>query len=240
MYRSTPHTVAPTIESRPPLNRFLWVAALYGVLLTVVAIYAFRTATPALVVFAGIVTIAGHGLAHSYPHTNLGLCNAVTLARAALVAFLAGAVVSQTAPAWAVFGVAVVAFALDGVDGWLARRAGLVSDFGARFDMETDAGLGAVMSLWLWTSGISGPEILVLGFMRYAFVIASMFWPVLQNPLPHSLRRKAICVVQIGALVLLAYPLTPPALAAPVAVTAALLLSWSFLTDILWLARRPA
>ncbi|MEJ6405127.1 CDP-alcohol phosphatidyltransferase family protein [Yoonia sp. 2307UL14-13] len=168
----------------------------------------------------------------------LGLCNAVTLARAAMVAFLAGAVVSGIASSWWVFGVALFAFTLDGVDGWLARKAGLASDFGARFDMETDAGLAAIVSLWLWTSGITGPEILVLGFMRYAFVLASLVWTRLQAHLPPSFRRKAICAVQIGTLILLTFPWTPDGLIGPAAVLAALLLSWSFLTDILWLARQ--
>ncbi|MEO0503207.1 MAG: CDP-alcohol phosphatidyltransferase family protein, partial [Pseudomonadota bacterium] len=136
--------------------------------------------------------------------------------------------------------VASVAFALDGVDGWLARRSGLTSRFGARFDMETDAGLGAVVALWLLVSGTTGPEILVLGFMRYGFVAASLIWPALQAPLPEAFRRKAICVIQVATLVMLVCPLTPAALVLPVGVLAALLLSWSFLIDILSLIRRPA
>ncbi|MEL7133078.1 MAG: CDP-alcohol phosphatidyltransferase family protein, partial [Pseudomonadota bacterium] len=129
---------------------------------------------------------------------------------------------------------------LDGVDGWLARRTGLVSDFGARFDMETDAGLGAVISLWLLSSGVAGPEVLALGFMRYAFFGASFVWPALQAPLPEALRRKAICVVQIAALILLIFPLTPQAAALPTVIGTTLLLGWSFLIDILWLSRRAA
>ncbi|WP_372574988.1 CDP-alcohol phosphatidyltransferase family protein [Ruegeria jejuensis] len=240
MFRSTPHLVAQTLETRTPLFGFLGVSAVLSAVLALAAHLTLGTATVALLVFVGAVIVAGYALVNSYPHPVLGVCNAVTLARAAMVAFLTGALVSPDVSAWVVFAVASSAFALDGVDGWLARRAGLVSDFGGRFDMETDAALGAVTSLWLLTSGTTGPEILILGFMRYAFVGASFFWSALQAPLPQAFRRKAICVVQIAALIFLIFPLTPQAAVPPAISIAALLLSWSFLVDVLWLIRRAA
>ncbi|MFL4470593.1 CDP-alcohol phosphatidyltransferase family protein [Tateyamaria armeniaca] len=238
MFRSSPHLVTQTIDTRPPLSTFFGVAASLGLTLALAAFYTLGAVTVPLLVFTATVMIVGYGLAHSYEHSRLGLCNIVTLSRAAMVAFIAGAVLVPDRSVWIVFGIAVLAFALDGVDGWLARRTGLVSDFGARFDMEVDAGLGAVISLWLLAGGIAGPEILILGFMRYAFVAASYLWPALQAPLPHSLRRKVICVVQIAALIILMCPLTPQAVLLPIGALAAVLLSGSFLTDILWLARR--
>ena len=42
--------------------------------------------------------------------------------------------------------------ALDGVDGWLARRSGIASAFGARFDMEIDALLILVLAVLAWRS----------------------------------------------------------------------------------------
>ncbi|MGA9251488.1 MAG: hypothetical protein WBV71_03470, partial [Roseobacter sp.] len=68
----------------------------------------------------------------------------------------------------------------------------------------------------------------------------SYIWPELRAPLPQAFRRKAICVVQIAALILLMFPLTPQAAALPVATLAVIALSWSFLIDILWLTRRAA
>lgn len=238
MFRNTPHLVAQTLEPRTPLIGFLSVSAVLGVALALVSFFVYGTAAVPILVFAGAVIVTGLALYRSYPHPVLGACNTVTLARVAMVAFLVGALASPDTSVWVVFGVASVAFALDGVDGWLARRAGLVSNFGGQFDMETDAALGAVISLWLLISGTIGPEILILGFMRYAFVAAAFVWPALQAPLPQAFRRKAICVVQIAALILLIFPLTPQVAVMPVAVVAALLLSWSFLVDILWLIRR--
>lgn len=240
MFRSVPHIVEQGMEGRAPLGMFLSVAAVFGAALAVATSYTFGTSLVPVLVFVTAVMVCAYGLVQSYPHPVLGLCNIVTLLRAAMVCFLLGAVIFPETSGWVVFGAAVAAFALDGIDGWLARRANLVSEFGARFDMETDAGLGAVTSLWLLSSGLTGPEILVLGFMRYAFFAASFVWPALQDPLPEALRRKAICVVQIAALILLIFPLTPEAVVLPVVLGTVFLLGWSFLIDILWLLRRAA
>lgn len=240
MFRSTPHLVAQTLESRTPLVGFFGVCTVLGMALALASFFAHAIVAVPIVVFAAAVTVAGYALNNSYPHSVLGACNVVTLARVAMVAFLTGALVSTDVSVWVVFTVASLAFALDGVDGWLARRAGLVSEFGGQFDMETDAALGAVISLWLLISGTIGPEILILGFMRYTFVTASFLWPALQAPLPQAFRRKAICVVQIAALILLVFPLTPQVTVIPIAIIAALMLSWSFLVDILWLVRHAA
>lgn len=240
MQHSAPHLLLPPIPGRPPLGAFLGLAVFIGTGLACAAGLILGTALLPLAAFGTGVALAGIAMAQGYPHADLGACNAVTLVRAAMVAFLAGAVLVPGAAPWTVFAVASVAFALDGADGWLARRAGLSSDFGARFDMETDAALGAVLSLWLLASAMAGPEILLLGFMRYAFVLAGRLWPPLRGPLPPSLRRKAICVVQIAALLALVCPLTPVSLLTPVAMGAALALSYSFAVDILWLLRRAA
>ncbi|MEM9344417.1 MAG: CDP-alcohol phosphatidyltransferase family protein [Pseudomonadota bacterium] len=191
---------------------------------------------PALA-FGAVVTVVLHGLGR-YPHGALGLCNTVTLFRAALVALLFGALFDPTFSAWLVFALASVAFALDGADGWLARRARLTSRFGARFDMETDALLSAVLAVWLVANGIAGPEALILGFARYAFVGAALALPALGRDLPESFRRKAVCVVQIGTLIVLLLPVTSASVAAPLAWGAVLLLLWSFAVDIRWLLRR--
>jgi len=114
----------------------------------------------------------------------------------------------------------------------------MTSAFGARFDMETDAGLAATISLWALVHDVAGPEILILGFMRYAFVAASFLWPALQQQLPESFRRKIVCVLQIATLIVVIFPLSPVSSVMPMVVIAVLLLVWSFTVDILWLVRR--
>ncbi|MEM8578233.1 MAG: CDP-alcohol phosphatidyltransferase family protein [Pseudomonadota bacterium] len=190
-----------------------------------------------LLIFAVACCIVGAALPRSYPYGTFGACNHVTLARAGLVAFLAGTLLAEVS-AWLILAVASVAFALDGVDGWLARRQGLTSRFGARFDMEVDAALAATLALLVLQGGQVGAEIVVLGFTRYAFVLAAIALPWLRRDLPGSFRRKAICVVQIAALLALLVPVMPDALAPAISVGAAAALIYSFAIDVLWLARR--
>ena len=163
-----------------------------------------------------------------YPHADLGLCNVVTLARLALAAGLLAPLVAPGG-AWSVFGLALVALSLDGVDGWLARREGRVSDFGARFDMEVDAGLALILALNAWSAGPLGAAVLLLGVVRYAFVGAARALPWMAAPLPERFGRKVVCVVQIAALIALQ--------ATALALGAGAALVWSFGRDVLWLWR---
>lgn len=188
--------------------------------------------------FVIIVALGLRGMLLHYPHGALGLCNSVTLTRAAVVALLTGAILNPLSAEWAVFMMATLALALDGLDGWLARRSGLSSAFGARFDMEVDALLGAVLALILLARGHVGPEVLILGFTRYIFVACSWLVPRLRAPLPQSLRRKAVCVIQIATLIALLCPLMPVWLMYPLSLVGAALLLWSFATDTNWLLRR--
>lgn len=172
--------------------------------------------------------------------SHFGAANGVTAMRAGLVAVVSGAIFAlplDPIHAWFIFAFAVLAFAMDGLDGYLARRNRTATAFGARFDMEIDALFGAILSLIILQSGTVGPHILLLGFMRYGFVIAGYIWPWLNNPLPESLRRKTVCVVQIAALLLLICPAIPAALIAPISLIALAALLWSFAADTTWLMR---
>src|SRR5665213_3451331 len=95
----------------------------------------------ALTVFVAGAALILMGLPKHHPFRAFGSANQVTLARGALVALLAGLIGERADSAMAALVTTVAAgiAALDGVDGWLARRTKLASVFGARFDMETDA-----------------------------------------------------------------------------------------------------
>ncbi len=190
------------------------------------------------VVLAVVAGLALRGMFAGYPHRRLGLCNTVTLVRAALTAWLVAVLASPGIPAWSVVAVAVVALALDGVDGWLARREGLVSAFGARFDMEVDALLALVLALSALALGKAGAWVLVLGGLRYAYVLAGLALPWLRADLPPRVGRKTVCVIQIATLTALIAPPVVPPLSLWLAGIATVLLVWSFAADILWLWRR--
>ena len=169
-----------------------------------------------------------------YPHAVLGRGNLATLARMALVASLLAPIVGRAMP-WTFVAVATLALVLDGFDGWLARREGLVSDFGARLDTEVDSALGLVLALNVWVLGVTGPMILLIGLPRYVFVAAAVVLPWLKQPLPDSYRRKVVCVVQLVSLVVLSAQILPVWFVAPVVLGVAAALGWSFGRDILWL-----
>lgn len=176
----------------------------------------------------------------SYPHDRIGGCNAVTLLRAAIPCALLTPLADGAAAGWAVAMAGLVALALDGVDGWLARRSGLVSGFGARFDMEVDAAFALTLALHAWLGTTLGPEVLLLGVLRYGFVAAGTALPWLRADLPQPLRRKAICVLQLATLLLLQTPLPSHAQAGFLAWLATAALALSFALDIRWLWRhRP-
>lgn len=226
------------LDGRKPLRTFSLDVLILAVALTWASNHLLSTSLWVLSGFMICIVLAGRGLVTHYPHQEFGVCNTVTLVRAAFLSILFGILFEiEAVSPWLVFWLALIALSLDGFDGWLARRAGLQSDFGARFDMETDAALGAVLALWLMLSGTTGPEILILGFMRYGFVAAGWICPKLTGDLPVSFRRKTICVVQIAALIILICPLVPVVLIAPVSLVAASLLVYSFAIDTLWLLR---
>lgn len=184
------------------------------------------------------------GLVRAYPHERFGLCNALTLGRAALIAVLASvalapAHLAEPQAGWTALALALLALALDGFDGWAARRAALASDFGARFDMEVDTVLALVLAGLVWLSGKVGLWVLALGLMRPAFVLAGLALPRLRRPLPPALWRKTVCVMQIGTLTAMLAPVVTAPLASVAAGVALALLVAGFARDVVWLWRQP-
>jgi len=182
--------------------------------------------------------VAVSRVAAHHPHPRFGPANTVTSARLALVALLAAALgeTYSAALAWTATALAIVISVLDGLDGWLARRSKMISAFGARFDMETDALLIMALSALAWRWERAGGWVLACGLMRYAFVAAGWLWPWLDHPLPPSLRRKAVCVVQIVGLAIILAPVVTPPLSVWLAAATLVILAWSFAVDVLWLA----
>ncbi|WBU56547.1 CDP-alcohol phosphatidyltransferase family protein [Paracoccus sediminicola] len=173
-----------------------------------------------------------------YPLHRVGPANTLTMIRAAMILSLTSPLLSGMAAGWTVAAIASVALALDGIDGWLARRSGLASSFGARFDLEIDALLALLLAVHGYLGSAAGAPVLALGLVRYLFAAASMVWPWLTAPLPQRWRRKAICVAQLATLILLQLPALPGPLADGLSWAALGLVLWSFAADILWLRAR--
>jgi phosphatidylglycerophosphate synthase len=191
---------------------------------------------------------------------RLGAANAVTLGRAVLVGGVTAIVLtsfSMNINVTMLVVIAGVALALDGVDGQVARRTRTTTKLGARFDMEIDAFLILVLSVYAgdrfgwWT--------VALGAYRYLFVAASWVFPWLTAALPPRFSRKTVAAIQgvpwltaalpprfsrktvaaiQGVVLALVTPdLLPHAAALGALVIALGTLTWSFGRDVLWLHR---
>jgi phosphatidylglycerophosphate synthase len=198
----------------------------------------------AAAVFAVMMAVVVAAVGAHHPFARFGPANYVTMLRAAVVALAASLLIDPPSErvAWFVVGATACLAALDGLDGWLARRTGLASAFGARFDMEIDALLILVLSLFVWQHDKAGVWVLACGLMRYAFVAAGWVLPWMAGPLPPTLRGKSVAVAQFAGLSLALAPVVPaPASAIIAAITLAALV-WSFAIDVrrLWRAEvRP-
>lgn len=181
-------------------------------------------------------------LIRHWPARRLGYANALTLGRLALAALmlvpLAEPGLTDGSTGWVFFCLALVTLSLDGVDGPLARRSGLAGPWGARFDMEVDSAFAFVLAAVAWRSEAAGGWVLMLGGLRYLFVMAGWLLPWLDAPLPQRFRRKLVCVVQIAVLAGLLAPIAVPPWSEFAALLALALLAWSFALDVVWLARR--
>ena len=194
-----------------------------------------------LTAFTGLLLALSPFLVQHQPLTRFGAANAMTLLRAGIAALFAG-LLGSTAPtsdlAWLLAALAGVALILDGVDGWLARRSGMQSPFGARFDMEVDAFFILILAALVWQFDKAGVWVILSGAMRYGFVALGWRLAWLNRPLPPRRRRQTVCVVQTAVLALcLAPPLIPP-LSSVLAAGALGLLALSFAVDIAGLWRR--
>jgi phosphatidylglycerophosphate synthase len=178
--------------------------------------------------------MAGTGL------DRLGGANRVTLVRATLVAGVAALVVQSMTTSVSrplVVATSVVALVLDGVDGWLARRNGGVTRLGAVFDMETDAFLILVLSVYV--APAAGWWVLAIGLARYSLLVAAQVWRWLASPTPPRPWAKVVAAVQGVVLAVAASDLLPGAWSRAMLVVALALLVESFTHQawVLWRRR---
>ena len=201
-----------------------------------------------LMLFTGLVVAFERLLASNHPYPRLGVANRITLVRAGVACLIASRALDPSplgaAQQWVLVTLAGAALLLDGTDGWAARRQGLASAFGARFDMEIDAFAIAVLSMLAVRTASVACWVLAIGAMRYLYVGAGRVFPVLRRPPPPCAFadrcRKAIAVAQSLALLGSLVPATPRSWAAAGCALALSLLVYSFAADIVMqLSSRP-
>ena len=190
--------------------------------------------------FMAMALVAMGHLRQYHPFPRFGLANQVTTVRAVLVALVVGLVFEAPRRDAALIGAAaaLLATALDGLDGWLARRTRMESAFGARFDVEVDALLIQALAILAWQHGKAGPWVILSGLLRYLFLAAAWPWPWMGRALPAGFRGKTICIIQILVLIAVLMPSLRQPWSARLAALGLTLLGMSFFIDTLWLWRR--
>jgi phosphatidylglycerophosphate synthase len=141
---------------------------------------------------------------------RIGAANAVTLSRAVLAVVLLVLVVASWHTAVSrglVVGLAAVALLTDFVDGRIARALDEVTEFGAALDMEVDAFLILVLSLYVVP--LVGPVVLLIGLARYLLAAAGAVWPWLTAPTPPRPWAKVVAAVQGIVLAVVAAEVLP-------------------------------
>jgi phosphatidylglycerophosphate synthase len=171
---------------------------------------------------------------------SLGPADWVTLTRAIMVGGVAALTVDSFAtptPVAPLVALSTAALVLDGVDGWVARRTGTASALGARFDMEVDAFLILVLSIYVARS--AGVWVLAIGAARYAFLAAGWPLPWLHEALPVRFWPKVVAAIQGIVLTVAAADILPRPVATAALAAALGLLADSFGRSVrtLWLQR---
>ncbi|RSD10392.1 CDP-diacylglycerol--glycerol-3-phosphate 3-phosphatidyltransferase [Amycolatopsis eburnea] len=152
------------------------------------------------------------------PVPTLNVANLLTLSRLVMVplfvvALFVGDGHDTTWRAIAT-GLFAVASATDQLDGWVARKYGLITDFGKVADPIADKALTGAALVGLSVLGELGWWVTIVIAVREIGVTLLRFWVIRHGVIPASRGGKAKTMAQIAAIV--AYLLPLPAGADPV------------------------
>ena len=139
--------------------------------------------------------------------------------------------------AWTVVALGVPAWALDSLDGYVARRTGSVSDRGARLDAAVDGSLVLVLSVAV---APLAPWALVGGLLFPVFLAVQVVRPTWRRTLPRRPWRRIAGGTMTGTLVIGMAPMWPEILVQVAVALAVVFVTWSFAVDVRWLERQAA
>lgn len=214
---------APYLVSATPIERWSLVNAM-GVLAATAGAGWMRSPWP--IVLGGGLLLAGFVVVswgRWTPQEGFGVANGMTALRAGLLGLLPPA---AAAGPGSVIALSLLVLAADGLDGWLARRGALSSEFGAFFDKETDALFLLVLCALAAFRGRLPVWILGVGLLRYGFVVLLFLLPRAEKTEARSDWARYVYSGMVGALLVSFLPY--PALYRPLVVLAAGALVASF------------
>ncbi|MEM7659826.1 MAG: CDP-alcohol phosphatidyltransferase family protein [Bacteroidota bacterium] len=128
-----------------------------------------------------------------------GAANWVTAARLSLLFLLL--TVGQSWPDLVIGGLALLTLVTDGLDGYLARKYQTQSLFGEYLDKETDAFFVMSLGLLAWHHSKIGIWVLGLGLLRYAYVLALIFFKPAEKKESRSFFGQLVAVILMSTLI---------------------------------------
>lgn len=199
--RAVPEIAQPLVAAQRTVDTIAAWGRVHAPLLLLAALLGLWLGTAKPAAALGLVSLCASALLHRgrwTPSGRWGVANRITALRLGLIASLAW-LPAPPGPASALLALGV--FALDGCDGWLARRGGEASLWGAHFDMESDALFVLLCTLLLYQSGRLGAFILVPGALRYLYALVVLFAPGAGGEAPPSrVPRYAYSLFVIGLM----------------------------------------
>lgn len=160
---------------------------------------------------------------HWTPRGEFGAANWITALRVVLLGLLPLSI--SLGPA-VLIGLSLLILVLDQLDGWLARRHSLTSEFGAFFDKETDALFLLLLSGLATFRGPLPMWILGAGLLRYGFVVVLFLVPSPETTESRSKLARYVYGLMVGALLTSFLPY--PTLYRPLVIGATAALLFSF------------
>jgi CDP-diacylglycerol--glycerol-3-phosphate 3-phosphatidyltransferase len=152
------------------------------------------------------------------PVPTLNIANLLTLSRLVLVPLFIYALFAGdgTDTFWRAMATALFAIAsfTDQVDGWVARKYGLITDFGKIADPIADKALIGAALIGLSVLGELGWWVTIVIAIREIGVTLLRFWVIRHGVIPASRGGKAKTMAQVAAIT--AYLLPLPVSAEPV------------------------
>jgi phosphatidylglycerophosphate synthase len=140
-----------------------------------------------------------------FRQASFGAANWVTTLRLGCVIALAW-LLDQHLPLPAA-ALAFAIFSLDGLDGYLARRANMASELGALYDSEVDASFTLLLTWGVLELGRAGPWVLLGGLLRYAYVLAMHHSRASETKAPRTRLARYVFALSVCGYTLSLWPL---------------------------------
>ena len=140
---------------------------------------------------------------------TLNVANLLTLSRLVLVPVFVVALFSGDTTFWRLVATALFAIAsfTDQVDGWVARKYGLITDFGKIADPIADKALTGAALVGLSVLGELGWWVTIVIAVREIGVTLLRFWVIRYGVIPATRGGKAKTLTQIAAITAYLLPL---------------------------------